>query len=215
MNKTYNKPLVIITAMAAIIFSALAVALTPKLNVPKAITIDTTDQPTLGNSKAPVHIVIFEDLKCPNCADFSTQLFPKIKKKYINTGIAKYTFVPLAFMQGSAPAANAALCLHGQNIKYFFPFVEYIYQHQPPEDEDWATVPNLLSIARKTAPGANMKQLSHCILNNEYTLVLSTNLQLASSVMSGQVATPSVFVNGMPVQPLTEKRLEKLIHYAR
>lgn len=214
MKKTYSKLLVIITTTVAILVSAVALALTPASNIPKALTIDTQGQPTLGKTNAPVHLVVFEDLKCPNCADYSNTLFPKIKKKYIDTGIASYTFIPLAFIQGSAPAANAALCLHGQNAQFFFPFVDYIYQHQPSEEQDWATLPYLLSVARKATPQANMTQLSHCILTNQYNSVLYANLQLAAGLMN-PVATPAVFVNGMLVDPLNEKRLETLINYAR
>lgn len=210
-----NKWLVIGTAVLAVVISAAAIALTPKLNLPTPVKIDTTGQPTLGKADAPVHIVVFEDLKCPNCADYSNQLFGKIKKNYIDTGVAKYTFITLAFIQGSAPAGNAALCLNGQNPDYFFPFVEYVFQHQPSEEEDWATVPNLLNMAQKSVPQANMRQLSECILTNQYNPVLYTNLQLAAAVMNEQVATPAVYVNGMSVSPLSEKRLVTLINYAK
>ncbi len=214
MKKTFNKSLVIITVVLAIIVSAVAVALTSTDNIPKALTINTTGQPTMGKTDAPVHLVVFEDLKCPNCADYSNTLFPKIKKKYIDTGIANYTFITLAFIQGSAPAANAALCLHKQNPQFFFPFIEYLYQHQPAEDQDWATPPFLLSVARKVTPHANMDQLSNCILTNQYNSTLYTNLQLAASLMN-PVATPAIFVNGRMVDPLSEARLETLINYAR
>lgn len=214
MKKISSKILVSATLAIALAVSAVAVALTPKENMPKAVHIDTSGQPTLGKDSAPVHIVVFEDLKCPNCADYSNTLFPKIKKKYIDTGIAKYTFVTLAFLSGSAPAGNAALCLNGQDSKFFFPFIEYLYKHQPPEDQDWATVPNLLSMARKAVPQANLKTLSDCILTNQYNPVLYTNLQLASGIMD-PVATPAVYVNGMPVNPLSEKNIERLINYAK
>ena len=80
-----------------------------------AMQIDTTDQPTRGNPNAKVHIVVFEDLKCIACKNFNNTILPQIKKQYIDTGIAKYTVINLAFIPGSMPAANAARCIYTQN----------------------------------------------------------------------------------------------------
>src|SRR3990167_9144393 len=103
MKKSFIKPLVIVTASIIIIVSLLAVAFTPNHNASKEFTISTAHQPTLGKAGAPVHIVAFEDLKCPNCRDFNLTILPVIKKKYIDTGKVKYTAVTLAFIPGSIP----------------------------------------------------------------------------------------------------------------
>ena len=150
MQKKIIKPFVVATAIIAIIVSALAFGLTAKSTRPKSANIETTNQPTLINPKAPVQIVTFEDLKCPNCAGFSNELLPIIKKKYINKGIAKYSLITLAFLPSSIPARNAALYIYEQNKNYFFPFITYLYQHQPDEAQDWATIPRLLQFARNS-----------------------------------------------------------------
>ncbi|ATN74315.1 dihydromonapterin reductase [Coxiella burnetii] len=213
MQKTFVKPLVLITVVIALTMSAIALALSKPAAL-KATTIDTKGQPTLGNPAAPVHIVAFEDLKCPNCARFNVEVLPAIKKKYINTGVAKYILITLAFLPGSPPAGNAALCLYKQNKNYFFPFVSYLYQHQPDETQNWATIPRLLQFARNSVPQANMKQLSNCIFSSRYSGALQKNLKIAEKTMN-PVATPAVYVNGVNVEPLTQKRLEALIKGAR
>ncbi|MBW5802432.1 DsbA family protein [Coxiella endosymbiont of Ornithodoros amblus] len=193
--------------------SAITLALS-KPALTKAITINTKGQPTLGNPAAPVHIVAFEDLKCPNCARFNVEVLPGIKKKYINTGIAKYTLITLAFLPGSPPAGNAALCLYKQSKNYFFPFVSYFYQHQPDEIQNLATTPRLLQFARNSVRQANMKQLSNCIVSSHYSDALQKNLKIAKKTMN-PVAAPAVYVNGVNVEPLTQKRLEVLIKEVR
>ena len=215
MTRSYAKPLVIITAIVAIAASVVAVALTPSDKLPKAVKIDTTTHPVLGNPKAPVKIVIFEDLKCPVCKIYSNTVFPKIKQKYIDTGIANYSMVTLAFLPGSIPAGNAALCLFHQNKKYFFPFVEYVYKNQPPETQDWATIPNLLKYAKASVPQADSQKLSNCIFMNEHTPTLQANLKKAAKVMNNQVATPSLYINGRLVRPLTMKRVDTLVKAAQ
>lgn len=186
--------------------------LQPKPKLPKAVQIDTSNQPTIGNPNAKVHIVAFEDLKCFNCKRFNQLFFPIIKKRYINTGIAKYTMITLAFIPNSVPAANAARCIYAQNKSFFFPFVKYVYNHQPPEEKNWATIPTLLHFA-SNIKGVNEKALAQCMIENRYKNVIHNNLKIAENIMN-PVATPSIFVNGRIVSPLNLKRLSTLVETA-
>lgn len=187
----------------------------PKPPAPQASTpIDTKNQPTIGQQNAPVHIVAFEDLKCGNCARFTNRIFPKIKKQYIDTGIAKYTVINLAFIDGSMPAANAARCLYQQKNAYFFAFIHRLYANQPPEDQDWATVPYLMKMAQ-TIPGVNKQALSECIVKSPHTAFINNNLVQAMKIMHGRVATPTLFVNGIMVKPLNMNRLKQIIRATR
>ena len=179
----------------------------------KVMQIDTRNQPSIGNPNAKVHVVAFEDLKCGNCMRYSTLIFPTIKKKYIDTGVAKYTLINLAFIPGSLPAANAAHCLYTQNKTLFFPFVEYIYNHQPAENQNWATIPTLLEFASKIK-GANIDELKVCMISGAYDTFIKNNLKIAGKIMD-PVATPSVFVNGVKVEPLTIENLSTMIKHAR
>ena len=214
MEKSYSKPLVIVTIIMAILVSVLAVALTPQTKLPTPIAINATGQPTMGKANAPVHIVAFEDLKCSNCKRFNDTYFQTIKKEYIATGIAKYTMITLAFIPGSIPAGNAALCLYNQNKNYFFPFVQYVYDRQPPEEENWATIPTLLKFAKSSVPKANLTALSNCIFTDTHTQTLENNLNLAASIMN-PVETPTVYVNGRIVQPLTMNQIKILVDAAQ
>ncbi|OGT33141.1 MAG: hypothetical protein A3C44_06080 [Gammaproteobacteria bacterium RIFCSPHIGHO2_02_FULL_39_13] len=178
--------------------------------LPKPIVIDTQHQPTMGNPAAKVQIVAFEDLKCINCARFNINMMPYIKKHYIDTQIAKYTMINLAFVEGSMPAATAAHCLYSQNKALFFPFVEYIFAHQPPENQDWATIPTLMNFASQI-PGVNMDQLAKCLLENPYDQLFQNNLNQAKTIMKGSVSTPTVYINGILVNPLTKNQIDKVI----
>ncbi|OGO93795.1 MAG: dihydromonapterin reductase [Coxiella sp. RIFCSPHIGHO2_12_FULL_44_14] len=214
MNTPFIKPLIWITSIIAIALVVWGILRIPRVSLPKPVTISTVQQPTLGSPTASVHIVAFEDLKCGNCQRYTTTLFPTIKKEYIDTGIVQYTIVLLAFIPGSIPAANAALCLYHQNPSYFFPFVDYLYQHQPSEETDWATIATLLQFAQASVPKADQNTLSNCIFTGQYTDTLNNNLQLAGKVMT-QIATPTIYVNGVIVQPLTLERMRNLINAAR
>ena len=178
--------------------------------LPPAVMINTSNQPTLGNSNAKVHIVVFEDLKCANCARFNNTLLPFIQKNYIDKGLAKYTMINLAFINGSLPAANAARCVYDQNNALFFPYVEYIYAHQPPENQNWATVPTMLNFASHV-PGIDINKLAACMVKSPYDQMIRDNLKEASRVMNHEVATPSVYINGVVVKPLTQEQIKTIM----
>lgn len=181
--------------------------------LPKPVVIDTQGQPTMGNPAAKIHIVAFEDLKCVNCARFNRELFPFIQKHYIATNLATYTMINLAFVQGSLPAANAAHCIYAQNSALFFPFVEYVYAHQPPENTNWATIPTLMGFASKI-PGVHMISLTKCLITTPYAAFIQNNLQLAIKIMP-IVSTPSIYINGILVSPLTKNQIEVVMSAVR
>lgn len=195
--------LIIVALIALFYFRPLLI----KAHLPKPVVINIDNQPTIGNPKAKIHIVAFEDLKCVNCARFNNEIMPYIKKRYIDTDVAQYTMINLAFVPGSLPAANAAHCIYVQNPALFFPFVEYLFQHQPPEDQNWATIPTLMNFASQI-PGVNTDQLAACLVKNSYDQIMRDNLTMASKLMGGSVSTPAVYINGIKVNPVTKSQVD-------
>ena len=61
-----------------------------------------------GNSDSKVNIVIFESLTCGHCADFHKNIFPKLKKQYIDKGLASIEFknfpLDMAALNASTPS---------------------------------------------------------------------------------------------------------------
>jgi protein-disulfide isomerase len=210
MNKSTLQKMVI----TGVVLVALAVALffLTKSHTPSspALEIDTKDQPTRGNPAAKVHIVVFEDLKCVACRNFNNTVLPQIKSEYIDKGLAKYTVINVAFIPGSMPAANAARCLYNENPDWFFTFVDYVYQNQPPENEDWATIPKLVEFA-KVIPGVDSEKLSRCIYESPHTAFIENNFKQASKLQGASVATPAVYVNGHVVNTPNITNIRKAV----
>lgn len=211
-NTSIKKAMIAIIALIIIAFIAffLLKPMLIKKELPKPVVIDTQNQPTMGNPKATIHFVAFEDLKCSNCARFNKELMPYIQKHWIKTGKATYTMINLAFISGSLPAANAAHCVYRQNSSLFFEFTHYIFLNQPPEDENWATVPNLLTIASKIK-GIDTNQLAECMVQSPYDAFIQNNLKQAMTLMHGTVETPTIYINGIIVRPLTKSEIERVI----
>ncbi len=209
MSKKSIRILMFIVIILVIMVVCLATLLPSKnsTSLPKAIAIETHNQPMMGNANAPLKVVVFEDLKCPNCMRFNTDILPKVINTYVNPGKANYTMMMLAFIPGSLPAANAAHCVYAQNKADFFKYVDYIYQHQPPETENWATVPNLMLYATHIK-GINLDKLAQCLVQSPYAQVFSDNMAIANKIMHNSVATPAVYINGVKVDPLTWKQFQ-------
>jgi protein-disulfide isomerase len=169
-----------------------------------ALTIDTTNQPTLGSPDAPVHVVAFLEPKCPDSKKYSNTSFSKLKSDFIDTNKVSYTVITASFLSQSMPAAIALLCVYNQEpnpprTKLFFEYLDYIYKHQPPERENWATIETLQKFAAKANPAINPTLLKNCIENGHYKSQIEKNTTYGDSLM-GRISTPTIYVNGVKVE---------------
>ncbi len=86
---------------------------------PPRVDLDT--DPRLGKADARIGIVEFSDYECPYCLGFYAQIFPKLMKEYVDTGIVQFIRkdLPLTTIHPQAmPAALAASCAGNQG-KYW------------------------------------------------------------------------------------------------
>lgn len=181
-----------------------------QLHLPLPQKISLTGQPALGKANAPIDIVLFEDLKCFNCMRFNRTVLPALKARYIDTGVVRLHVITLAFIPGSLPAANTALCAYAQHPDFFFKFIDQVYANQPPEHEDWATIPKLMSFAH-AVKGLNLAQLSACVYQASDSPTVQKNFEIARQVMGGTLATPTLYINGYRAPGADLKVLSQMI----
>jgi len=205
-----NKTLVSITLsiLVVLLVGALIFNKVHRVDLPSAKQINIDGQPTIGEGK--MTIVAFEDMKCSNCKRYNAEIDPYIQSHYIETGKARYVMIPLAFINNSIPAGNAALCVYHQKPALFFSYVDYSYQHQPNEALDWAT-PELLTQYAQQIPGIDMQAFTSCVKNHTYYTQLQQNLGLAGKVMGDTIQTPMLYINGYAINPLSIEQIEKVV----
>ena len=172
-----NQYLVIGTAIIAIVFAFLIMG-SNTVSGPRKI--DTSGQMHLGNPNSPVKVVLFIDFRCTGCRQFEEQVFPLIKRRYIDTGKIDYTVIPLAFLSGSQRLGEGYFCTRQQNPSLGQAYIEQVYKSN--------TVPVL--------PGINAEQLSACVGSAGASTYLERNRTIADHAMGRKVYTPSIFVNG-------------------
>jgi protein-disulfide isomerase len=157
---------------------------------------DIKNQPSMGFEKTKVILTAFKDLKCPDCKLFSDHVFPKIKKKYIDTNLIQYVQIIIPMLAGSRNSALAAQCVYHQNTDLYFPFTRKMFQYQQKENENWMT-PNAIIEIASTVPGINLDSLRNCIITCKYSSNVNKNMELAHRVMGYGFNTPTLFVNSV------------------
>ena len=75
-----------------------------------ADTSNSIQQIYEGNEDAKVTIIAYESLTCSHCADFHKNVYPKLKKEFIDTGLVKIEFRHFPLDMAAFNASKIAQC---------------------------------------------------------------------------------------------------------
>ena len=81
---------------------------------------------TVGNKDAKITIIAFESLTCSHCANFHKNVFPELKKEFLDTGIAKIEFRHFPLDIAAFNASKVAQCKNDGNSD----ILESLYANQ-------------------------------------------------------------------------------------
>jgi protein-disulfide isomerase len=172
--------------------AAAAAAPTAAPTPPQVVDVTVGHLPPLGDPKAKVKIVAFEDFRCPFCDQFYKDSLSQLKKDYLDNGKAVLYYRENQFLgPASVTAGNAAECANEQG--QFWTYHNYLYENQPPEsDTSMYTTDKLTEIAGNL--GLDSDKFNACLSSNKFNKDVQTDLQ------DGQKAqvdgTPTLFING-------------------
>jgi len=79
-----------------------------------------------GNQNAKIVILAYESLTCSHCADFHKNVYPQLKKDYIDTGLAKIEFRHFPLDAAAFNASKIIQCKHDQGME----ILESLYSNQ-------------------------------------------------------------------------------------
>jgi protein-disulfide isomerase len=172
--------------------------------------LEVTNEEVLGNPSAPSTIVIFLDFQCSACGMYFAQVEPQVRAKYIDTGKAKMVAKVLSFIDGegkkgeSFAAARAAECSAEQNK--FWKMHDAIYSVESAEilakknneNDGNLTRDAFMGFAKQI--GLDVDAFTACLDSNKYQTLTDDDMNDANIALNGQVATPSVFINGTHLQ---------------
>ncbi|MGV3487328.1 MAG: thioredoxin domain-containing protein [Tuberibacillus sp.] len=152
-------------------------------------------QPMMGDAHAPVKIAEFGDYKCIYCRQFEMEIFPKLKKDFIDTGKVQFYFMNYTIIaKDSVLAADAGEAIFAMYPDRFWDFHQLLYENQGPETEEWATNDFLLNIAKKAVPNLDENKFLSALQEGTYVNQIRTDANMGKA--AGIEGTPTIFVNG-------------------
>ena len=107
-----------------IIFFIFLILQTSNIN---ASSLDKIKRIVVGNKDAKITIITYESLTCSYCADFHINVFPELKRDYIDTGIAKIEFRHFPLDIAAFNASKISQCRNDGGSE----ILESLYFNQP------------------------------------------------------------------------------------
>jgi protein-disulfide isomerase len=111
----------------------------------------------LGSPGAPVTMIEYVDLQCPDCREFETQVMPSIVRTYVRPGKLKVAVRPLASIGPDSVRGRKAMIAAGTQGKSF-EFAEILYVNQQTENTGWLS-DGMVTQAAESIPGLNVLRL--------------------------------------------------------
>ena len=153
-----------------------------------------------GSENAKITIIAYESLTCSHCANFHKDVYPQLKKEYIDTGLAKIEFrhFPLGAMAFNA--AKIAQCKQSQSLE----ILESLYSGQ----QEW--------IKGNTIEEANnhlKKYLQKQGFNINFEKCIN-NKEIEDFVLNDRIEGTKKFkVNATPTIIINDEKFEKSLNY--
>ncbi len=162
---------------------------------------------TSGKKNAKITIIAYESLTCRHCADFHKDIYPKLKKDYIDTGLAKIEFRHFPLDVAAFNAAKIAQCKSDQGLE----ILESLYLNQ----QAWvkgSTVEDINSSLKEYLKIKGFKiDFEKCIENKLIEdFVLNDRIEGSKNFKIN--ATPTIIINNKKFEKsLNYKNLKKLL----
>ena len=90
--------------------------------------------PLKGDPEAAVTVEVYEDIACPHCATYQTEVLPQIDAEYLDAGEVRYEFHDMVLpvdKQVSWEAANAARSVQDRaDDSTFFEYLGALFENQ-------------------------------------------------------------------------------------
>ena len=160
-----------------------------------------------GNDNAKIIIIAYESLTCGHCADFHREVYPQLKKEYIDTGLAKIEFRHFPLDAAAFNASKIAQCKDNQNLE----ILESLYSNQ----QAWvkgSTIDQVNDHLKKFIKKEGFKiDFEKCINDKEIEdFVLNDRIEGAKKFNIN--ATPTIIINNEKIEKtLNDKNLKKAL----
>ena len=160
-----------------------------------------------GNIDAKISIIVYESLTCGHCADFHKEVYPELKKDFIDSGLAKIEFRSFPLDLAALNASKIAHCKNDGKSS----LLHFLYKNQ----KKWV---------RGTTIKEINKHLKNLIVKNKFDIDFDSciaNKNIEDHVLNDRIsgvkkynieATPTIIINDKKFDnPHNYKKLKKTI----
>jgi len=154
----------------------------------------------VGNKDAKITIIAFESLTCSHCANFHKNVYPELKKEYLDTGLAKIEFRHFPLDIAAFNASKVAQCKNDGNAD----ILESLYANQ----QKW--------VKGSSIEEAN-KNLQIFLKNEGFSIDFEScvnNKNIEDFVLNDRIEGAKNFkVNATPTIIINNEKFEKKLNY--
>jgi len=153
-----------------------------------------------GNDSAKITIIAYESLTCSHCASFHKEIYPLLKKEFIDTGLVRIEFRHFPLDIAAFNASKIAQCKKDQGLE----ILESLYSNQ----QAWVkgnTVEDINNNLKRFIEKEGFKiNYEKCINDKEIEdFVLNDRIEGSKNFKVN--ATPTIIIN--------DKKFEKSLNY--
>ena len=154
----------------------------------------------VGNKSAKISIIAFESLTCSHCANFHKDVYPLLKKEYLDTGLAKIEFRHFPLDIAAFNASKVAQCRNDGEAE----ILESLYANQ----QKWVKGSSV------EEANTNLKKfLSTEGFNIDFESCIN-NKQIEDFVLNDRIDGAKNFkVNATPTIIINNEKFDKTLNY--
>jgi protein-disulfide isomerase len=153
-----------------------------------------------GNKDAKITIIAFESLTCSHCASFHKDVYPQLKKEYLDTGLAKIEFRHFPLDVAAFNASKVSQCKN---------------------DGDSEILNSLFANQQKWVKGNSVeeanKNLQKFLISQSFDINFEkciNNKEIEDFVLNDRIDGVKKFkVNATPTIVINNKKFEKTLNY--
>ena len=155
---------------------------------------------TSGNENAKITIIAYESLTCSHCANFHKDVYPQLKKDYIDTGLVKLEFRHFPLDIAAFNAAKISQCKQEKSLE----ILESLYSNQ----QAWIKGSTIEEV------NENLKKfLINIGFNINYEDCIN-NKEIEDFVLNDRIeGTKNFKVNATPTIIINNEKFEKTLNY--
>ena len=169
----------------------------------ESVLADTKIKPLHeGNVDAKVSIIVYESLTCGHCAEFHKEVYPKLKKDFIDNGLVKIQFRSFPLDLASFNASKIAHCKNDGKSD----LLHFLYENQ----KKW--------VRGETIEDIN-KHLKNLVLKNESELDFESCLidkNIEDHVLNDRISGVKKFnIDSTPTLIINDKKFDNPHNYKK